>query len=966
LTQITGKQAGLGCLLCALTLLVGSLSGCHRGYYRRMADAETKKLVDEKNNDPRWAIPDGAIDVDPYSRMFDPFSLDHPPLPPDDPTSHEFMERVDGRRGYPHWRANGETRYVENPEWLDFLPMDAQGRLVLNLDTSVELSQIHSDNLQRQKEELYLSALDVTLQRFGFDSQLFAGFNSFYGTTGRFRDGGSTTFSNQFGANGGGINYRKLGITGANFAVGLANTILWNFSGPTTQTANSLINFSITQPLMRGAGRARIMESLTQTERDLLGNVRAMERFRQGFYLEIVAGRNAGPGPSRGGNFLANPTAATIGVGGFLGLLQNQQQIRFAELNVLQQSNSLIRLRELFSAQQIDYLQLQQQQISLYQSQQNLLNQRVNYENAVDRFKIALGLPPDIEVVIEDDSLAQFTLISDELLGLQNDLNALRLDYGDSAGGVNIKLREILDDLETARLVDPENLPTLQLPDTIPDDVRALVPYIEQSLEKIAAIKKDVVNQIQDDFEVLERVSPKRIEYLRKLRSKIESGELPADIDVSAISDDSIVELKALEDRLELVLKAFVTIEERLRIVAETINSVDELPRQANQLRAFEVVMEDIIAEVAAQLTQLSNNLTELSLIQVLARSNSIELKDVDLRPDEATEIARCFRLDWMNARAGLVDSWRQIQFAANALESQFDLVLDGSIGNVGDNPFRVRYENGSLRGGFRFDSPIVRLAERNQYRQTLINYQRARRRFYQFEDEVKRNLRQVLRTIDLQKTSFELQKLNLEQSILNLEQANLVLEQPPRFQAGGLRSQGLGPTTARDLNTAINQVNSAQIGFLNAWLTYEVLRLNLDYDLGTIQVDPTGRWIDPEIIDREIGYRVAAIMGLDTSCLDMNLPFREGQPMNSESVAPRAPTNPLFPTEPSFEPDPEIEFPTSSRRSSPSENRDSGSLRNTPTGTMPSSRTPGTPSNSNILDKAAETPRFGSLPRNR
>ena len=43
-----------------------------------------------------------------------------------------------------------------------------------------------------------------------------------------------------------------------------------------------------------------------------------------------------------------------------------------------------------------------------------------------------------------------------------------------------------------------------------------------------------------------------------------------------------------------------------------------------------------------------------------------------------------------MNARASLVDSWRLIQFNANDLESDLDLVFDGDIGNVGDNPFRL------------------------------------------------------------------------------------------------------------------------------------------------------------------------------------------------------------------------------------------------------------------------------------
>lgn len=80
-----------------------------------------------------------------------------------------------------------------------------------------------------------------------------------------------------------------------------------------------------------------------------------------------------------------------------------------------------------------------------------------------------------------------------------------------------------------------------------------------------------------------------------------------------------------------------------------------------------------------------------------------------------------------MNARASLVDNWRQIEFVADQLESQFDLLFEGDFGSSSDNnPFKLRYETGQLRGGIRFDAPIVRLSERNQYRQALISYRQA------------------------------------------------------------------------------------------------------------------------------------------------------------------------------------------------------------------------------------------------
>ena len=48
---------------------------------------------------------------------------------------------------------------------------------------------------------------------------------------------------------------------------------------------------------------------------------------------------------------------------------------------------------------------------------------------------------------------------------------------------------------------------------------------------------------------------------------------------------------------------------------------------------------------------------------------------------------------------------------------------LRGDIGNVGDNPFDLRGTNGRLRVGLQFDAPLTRLAERNVYRQSLIEY---------------------------------------------------------------------------------------------------------------------------------------------------------------------------------------------------------------------------------------------------
>jgi len=230
------------------------------------------------------------------------------------------MKRVDDKPGYPHWHANGDISEVENPLWKSYLPVNESGQVSLSLERAYQLALLHSPDLQSQHETLYESALDVSLERFGFDGQLFGGFNSFFTTQGRLAPGGSqSTISTGLGANGGGINLQRMGITGTNFAVGLANTILFNFAGNNTQTANTILDFSIIQPLLQNAGRSRILEALTQSERTLLANVRQLERFKRGFYLQIAIGRNPGAGPNLGGNFLGTPASGGLNAGGFLG-----------------------------------------------------------------------------------------------------------------------------------------------------------------------------------------------------------------------------------------------------------------------------------------------------------------------------------------------------------------------------------------------------------------------------------------------------------------------------------------------------------------------------------------------------------------------------------------------------------------------------------------------------------------------
>ena len=844
-------------LIGIIVLQICAVLGCHRGYYRRQADAEARRLVTEKAQDPRWDTADGSLDIVPQSRMFNPFSSDHAPLPPDDPESHKLMRCVDGREGYPHWHSNGDTDHVENPTWQSYLPVNENGQAVLSLDRAFQLASIHSPLLQQQRETLYLSALDVSLQRFGFDSQLFAGYNSFLTTQGRLRNpgvGSRTLLSNTFGADGEGINLNRLGITGATFAAGLANSLVFNLSGNNTQAASSLFDFSIIQPLLRGAGRDRIMESLTQTERTLLANVRQFERFRRGFYLQIAIGRSTGAGPNRSGDFLNLPAGASTAAGGYIGLLQQQQQIRNSEFNLRLLEAVLDQFRTFFEEDRINKLQIRQFESTVFSQQQSLLNTKVSYNTQLDQFKATLGLPPYLDVVITDPLLDAFKIIGDGLSQRLSEVNNLRT----RAGGVIGEQVDLINDFEAFIGTDR----TGEI-DMIVKNLEMLKPIVESALTLADTIRSEDVVEVTEDVDRLTARREDRVAYLKQLSQDIASGKVDSEVEAQIFAANSIPNTQSLESDLSDRVELLDELEAELKDIEGKIKDFKSITKELDDAQIVELIDENFQKTIPGLLTDLDGLVLELSLLQAKARSNSIEIQKVDIGSEQAFEIARCLRRDWMNARASLVDDWRNIEFVADQLESRLDLVFDGDLGNTGDNPFRLRYETGQLRAGIRFDAPIVRIAERNDYREALIGYQQSRRQFYQFEDEVSRNLRFVLRNIDRNKVLFELNRQNIQVNIDAVELSRARLVQPP---APGAQSS-FSDTTARDLSQAITGLNNVQDQYVQAWVQYEVLRRSLDFDMGTMTLDPLGQWTDPGVIDSSIGIRVADRLGIQLDC---------------------------------------------------------------------------------------------------
>ena len=865
-------------LICALlVLMIGVTSGCHRQFYRQQADREAHALIVEKSRQiNRQPTNPARIDLDRRSRMFNPFDLDFQPMPLDDPASHRFMQCVDGRRGYPMWHAAGLTNSVESPDWWQFLPLDEDGVLVLNAESAVKLALLHSPGYQRQLEQLYLSALDVSSERFALDTQFFAGLDSFAEANAT----GSSTFS--FGPASNGrrdVALQRAFATGGELIVGLANNIVWQLSGPNSQSATTLIDFAIAQPLLRGAGRDRFLERLTRAERSLLANVRAFERYRRSFFLNITIGRNIESTVQRSGGVFGVGLGGFTGLGGgfaglaggggggggfggagvpdaggFLGLLQDQLQIRNLEENIARQEENLLILEntlvELLTTIPDDpeaiirqRLQVAQARSSLVGAQSDLVGRKAGFQASLDAFARDLGLPPYVCIRIEDPILEKFELIDRKLRSRREELLAVRTAVGDA----NVSLLE-----ESESDVDPDTgLPRTKIEwsETLAEKLRVLRQSIAPLKNFNAKLLNEDLPRIEKDIErFADSIDERKLQNDKLVKIyRREQSNVCTLLDIKEL-DEAIFDITDLDDLMFKLAKSYDKVHKRVQSYEKRLSEIDQALDDFVQQRGgsedsvdrSEKLRNDLILASQDLLAEVGDDVLAMQLMQARARTESVVLPDVDIEPSVAFEIARKNRRDWANARASLVDAWRLIEFNADDLESSLDLTFAGSVGNVGNNPLDLRGDTGSLRLGLEWDAPITRLQERNTYRQSLIEYEQAKRNYYGFEDGIWQLLRGQIRRLQSNRISFEL----IRQSV-GVAASQLELNEDIRSfrDARGLSS---GPTAARDTIDALRALLNSQNSLLNIYVNYEVVRRGLDFDLGTMELTPEGLWIDP------------------------------------------------------------------------------------------------------------------------
>ena len=787
-----------------LSIYIGicTLIGCSVAEQRREADESAYSIIKDASTDARWKTTDFNVVDDHRSRFFDPSNPDEIPMPVDDPASGYFMKMVHGMPGSKTWDKHGTIREYESPDWRTLLSsynsVDDAGAIKLNVDSALRLAYIHSPAYQTQVETLYLSALDVTAQRFRFDTQYFGGYDTNYRHRGNINPAGFgidpstgdtvTTSASQgresnrltVGSNPTAQFKRKFSTAGE-IVAGFANSFVFEFTGNDANLASSLANFSIVQPLLRGAGKHIALEGLTQSERNLLANIRAHSQYHQGFYTRVAIGELGVSGSRRGNpSTSVNSFGGQGGVGGVLGLLQQLQQIRNTEDNLSLQLRTLDQLEALLDVGVIDIVQVDQFRQSVQRERAALLQSQNSLELSLDQYKTGtLGLPPDVDIALDDSFIEQFQFVT--------------------RTGTNV---------QDAILTAQDNVGLL------PEDI---------ALEDLQPTITELINLSQ--------------------RVRIQLDEVERDL--SRLDDASATRESAMNDT---EVTDFVELKAGLRFTLNTLNLkhtvvVDDLATLRAELPT--VALEQSLRRVIVWLGEVLRLTQRSALIQARARLETITVDAFVLDSSDAFQIALHNRLDFMNARAALVDQWRQIQISQNQLQSMLNLTAGGDISTAKNNPVSFRAPTGSLRLGLEFDAPFTRLLERNAYRETLIRYQRSRRGFIQSQDSLHLGLRALIRQIEQLRNNLAIQRRAVAIAIRRVDSTRANLYAPVPSRQPGQRVAQFGPTSAINLLSSLSSLRDTQNSFLRAWLSYYAARMRLMRELGIMELSDTGNWVD-------------------------------------------------------------------------------------------------------------------------
>ena len=369
---------------------------CAPARYRASADRETYQIIQEKTA----AVPGAPED----------FSIESEPA---------GSEGEDLLAGLP--------RVTEAETFLGADGGGEQGAAILSLEQALRVAVHKNRTYQNQKESLYLEFLSLTLERHNYTPIFSASAEGAYDSTADLTTGASAfsqgmtsadtiigqvesitgtpaallqSYADLASAAGtaagwynpetsidhtGQVSARSsMGVDllmkgGGRLALGLTSNFLRFVSGDSGVATNSVLTGSFSQPLWRGAGAKIAAERLTQAERDALYALRSFTRYRKQFSVTICSA--------------------------YYGVLESREVARNSWQSYQSFLQNVARVRSFVEEGQQTQTELGRLEQAQFNTENSWTNAVRRYREALDEFKLQLGLSTDAAVVLDPKEL---------------------------------------------------------------------------------------------------------------------------------------------------------------------------------------------------------------------------------------------------------------------------------------------------------------------------------------------------------------------------------------------------------------------------------------------------------------------------------------------------------------------------------------------------------------------------------
>ncbi|HOX59887.1 MAG TPA: TolC family protein [Candidatus Paceibacterota bacterium] len=409
------------------------------------------------------------------------------------------------------------------------------GARVLSLQDALRIAVQHSRVYQNSREQLYLTALSLTLSRHQFTPIFSAGGSGDYTVnteetvdlvpdpiTGQpiavlsdnLAERQSVHATSQAGVS---WLIRDIGRISAAFTTDFLRFL----GGSPSSLTSSRIGATLTRPLLRNSGYKADIENLTQAERDLLYQLRDFVRFRKTFSVQVAAA--------------------------YYSVLGNRDAVRNSYLNFQISRRTGDRTRALAAegrTTQSDLGRIEQQELTAENSWISAI--RV-YQRALDDFKLQLGIPVNTKVALDDRELQDLAIRHPDIRAEEAIQIALaaRLDYQNARDELVDSGRKValaadqfkpqLDLTASAGFASPQETRGYPLPDPERYNWNAgmdldlpLERTVERNIYRNALIAQQrsarAVEQQRDEIELQVRDSWRTLEQARRAYQISEIG----------------------------------------------------------------------------------------------------------------------------------------------------------------------------------------------------------------------------------------------------------------------------------------------------------------------------------------------------------------------------------------------------------------------------------------------------------